>query len=181
VLTVKSLTVTPIGRAAQVARGRPVGPIEVSVPIAPPASRKQAAAATPSRFDPNAVERPEFQFKAKPLVKSATSVTGMMVRVAEDGRASGFTSDIIATVPSKSRDSDSAGIGFFRADGDEAMKTAFEEAVRAVTLRYPYWEPGRIDVSFGEKFTAHGGPSSPCRKTRRPRRCRPTARSTSCR
>lgn len=32
--------------------------------------------------------------------------------------------------------------------------------MRAVELRYPYWEPGHIEISFGEKFVAHGGPSA---------------------
>jgi hypothetical protein len=32
--------------------------------------------------------------------------------------------------------------------------------VRAVSLRYPLWEPGHIDISFGEKFVSHGGPSA---------------------
>lgn len=84
----------------------------------------------------------------------------MMVRIAEDGQESGFTSDIIATVSPESRQSGKAGVGFVRIDGDAMMKTAFEEAVRAVKLRFPLWEPGHIDVSFGEKFDAHGGPSA---------------------
>src|SRR5258706_950643 len=84
----------------------------------------------------------------------------MMVRVAADGQASGLTSDIIATVSSQSRNGESAGIGFVRPDVDPAIKTALEEAVRAVELPYPYWEPGHIEISFGEKFVAHGGPSA---------------------
>jgi hypothetical protein len=84
----------------------------------------------------------------------------MMVRVGEDGQATGATSDIIATVPGQSRGGSTAGVGFVRNDGDQMMKVALEEAVRAVTLRYPLWEPGYIDLSFGEKFEGHGGPSA---------------------
>jgi hypothetical protein len=40
------------------------------------------------------------------------------------------------------------------------MGTALEEALRAVKLRYPLWEPGHIDLSFGEKSHKHGGPSA---------------------
>jgi hypothetical protein len=93
-------------------------------------------------------------------VKNLTSITSLVVQIADDGDASGMTSDIIATVSPKSRQSNSAGAGFFRSDGDDMMKVAFEEAVRAVTIRYPIWEPGHIDISFGEKFTGHGGPSA---------------------
>jgi hypothetical protein len=63
-------------------------------------------------------------------------------------------------VPAQSRRGDKASVGFARVDGDATMRTAFDEAVRAVTLRYPLWQPGQIDISFGEKFVPHGGPSA---------------------
>ncbi len=107
-----------------------------------------------------AIERPEFQNTPKTLLKNITSITSMMVTISDDGDESGFTSDIIASVSPSSRRSDKAGVGFARADGDDDMKTAFEESVRAVTLRYPLWQPGHIDISFGEKSVSHGGPSA---------------------
>jgi hypothetical protein len=133
--------------------------IDVVVPSTRPAAGANAPTSAPVG-DPNAIDRPEFQTKPRRLVRSVSSVTSMMVVVGADGMASGFTSDIIATVPPESRNSEKAGVGFFRVDGDETMRVAFEEAVRAVTLRYPRWEPGHIDISFGEKFNAHGGPSA---------------------
>jgi len=134
-------------------------PIEVTVPSAPMDSAPSTApSAAPA--DPNDIERPEFQNAPKPLVKSITSITSMMVSIADDGEAHGLTSDIIAIVPPESRRLNKSGIGFARTDGDDEMKTALDEAVRAVTLRYPIWAPGHIDISFGEKFVSHGGPSA---------------------
>jgi hypothetical protein len=110
--------------------------------------------------DPTQIERPEFSKIPKPLVKSIASVTSMMVVESADGEFSGRTSDIIATVDPASRSGDSATVSLVRKDGDAMMDTALEEAVHAVNLRYPLWEPGHINISFGEKFTAHGGPSA---------------------
>jgi hypothetical protein len=162
VIGVKSLKVAAVKPAdappAAVAATAPhIGPIEISVPSAP-AAASQPAPDAPA--DPRTIARPEFRNAPKRLAKDLTSVTAMMVRVADDGQASGFTSDIIAAVAGGSRRGNTAGVGFVRTDGDEMMKTALEEAVRAVTLRYPIWEPGHIDLSFGEKFEGHGGPSA---------------------
>jgi hypothetical protein len=160
VVQFKSLTVSPVeSRAAAATAPVAVGPIEITVPSAAPAAGANDPEPPPPP-DFNAIDRPEFHAKPKRLVRNITAINAMMVRIAEDGQASGVTSDIIATVPRQSRSAGKAAIGFYRADGDVTMKTAFEEAVRAVQLRYPLWEPGRIDLSFGEKFTAHGGPSA---------------------
>jgi hypothetical protein len=163
VVTVNSMTVSPIvaGGAARQPASPPVGPIDIIVPAAKPkfVATTQSLATTPAG-DPNVIERPEFQNIPKRLVKSVTSVTSMMVTIARDGQESGFTSDIIATIPAKSRAGNTAGAGFLRDDADITMRVAFEEAARAVQLRYPLWEPGHIDFSFGDKFVAHGGPSA---------------------
>jgi hypothetical protein len=166
-VTLKSLTVGPPVKpdavktdAGDKADG---GPVFVSVPAAKPSAgsaKRDDGQPIPPPTGPDPIERPQFRDRPKALVKGLTSVTSMMVLVSPDGQATGLTSDIIATVPAASRREDKAGAGFARADGDPSMRTAFEEAVRAVTLRYPLWEPGRIDVSFGEKFVAHGGPSA---------------------
>jgi len=59
----------------------------------------------------------------------------MMIETSSDGELFGLTSDIIATVSAESRRSDKSGIGFVSNDGDETMKIALNEAVRAVTLQ----------------------------------------------
>lgn len=162
--TARSPSRAPATTAPTAAGGsdRDTAVVEVSIPCARPAAAPEplpGTAATGS--DSDAIERPEYRNRPKALVRSVTSVTVMMVRSSEDGgEAIGLTSDIIATVQPESRRSNKAGVGFVRADGDEHMRVAFEEAVRAVTLRYPLWEPGHVDVSFGEKFVAHGGPSA---------------------
>jgi hypothetical protein len=135
----------------------PTGPIDFPVtsaardpdfkPSAPPA-------------DLNTIERPDYQKQPKPLLKSLTSATCLMVITSKDGSATGFTQDIIANIDPDSRKENSSGIRILRSDGDPTMKTALEEAVRAVRMRYPIWEPGYIDLSFGEKHNRHGGPSA---------------------
>lgn len=129
---------------------------EISVPCQKPAGPEPSIA----NADPSAIERPAFQNTPKSLVKDITSVTSMMVTISDDGDEMGLTSDIIAVVNPASRRGKKAGVGFVRPDGDKDMKTSFEEAVRAITLRYPLWAPGHIDISFGEKSVIHGGPSA---------------------
>jgi hypothetical protein len=144
---------------AATARAKNVVPISIDITVeAGTPSPATTAPAVPA--DLNVIERPEYRDQSKALVKSVTSVTAMQVIVSEDGDEMGLTGDVIAVVPAQSRRGTTAGIGFYRVDGDETMKTALEEAVRAVKLRYPIWEPGHIDLSFGEKFTKHGGPSA---------------------
>lgn len=135
--------------------------VTIDIPTTPAQSANStppAAGATP--IDPNAIDRPAFRNKPKSLDRSVTAVTGMYVRIGDDGDQMGLTGDIIATVDGQSRGGGTASVGFYRKDGDEHMKTAFEEAARAVRMRYPYWQPGRIDISFGDKFTSHGGASA---------------------
>jgi hypothetical protein len=161
--TVRSLSVTQLPAdttpesVASVPATSTGKPINIDVPSK---TADTTTAATRPVDNSPAIERPEFQDKPKRLVKNVTAVTSMMVRIGEDGLATGLTSDIIATVPAVSRAGKTAGVGFVRSDGDPQMKAAFEEAVRAVTIRYPFWEPGHIDISFGEKFISHGGPSA---------------------
>jgi hypothetical protein len=138
-------------------RSGPGQPIDFPVSVA---ARDPNFKPSPPPADLNAVERPDYQTQPKALVKSLASATALMVITGEDGSATGFTQDIIATVDADSRKENAAGIRILRADGDSTMKTALEEAVRAVRMRYPIWEPGYIDLSFGEKHNRHGGPSA---------------------
>jgi hypothetical protein len=163
-VTFKSLTVssgTPGGGGGgggeAVSKPDPNMPVDITIPSGAPAALDPASLPA---GDPDAIDRPYWQNKPKRLVKNLASVTSLMVRIADDGQATGFTSDIIATVPAQSRTAKKSGIGFARVDGDTMMKTALNEAVRAVQLRYPLWEYGHIDISFGEKFNRHGGPSA---------------------
>ncbi|MCL2640987.1 MAG: hypothetical protein FWD53_09100, partial [Phycisphaerales bacterium] len=109
----------------------------------------------------NVIERPEFLDNAKPLLRSIASVTSMVVETAADGEMLGLTSDIIATVPGESRIRGGMGdVNLVQHNVDNNMRSALSEAVRAVKLRYPIWERGRIELSFGEKFIKHGGSSA---------------------
>jgi hypothetical protein len=151
---------TPPSNAPPVTAVRSSAPTDVTVASAQPEAG--AAALPPGPTDPSAIERPEYRTRPKPLMKSLTSITSMMVLIHEDGDETGVVDDIIAVVPPESRRQNRSGVGFVLPDGDDSMKVAFNEAVRAVTLRYPVWEPGHIDISFGEKFIGHGGPSAGC-------------------
>jgi hypothetical protein len=184
------------------------------------------------------IERAEFASKAKPITKSITSATAMMVVESLSGSELGVTADVIATVVAGSRQKDPLGdvlqsisafandpivlkthpevknlsdalknkdVGvrdaavrttatallrdqaFVTAHPTEAavyrdrmleaaqsqavfvkkqaevgpeMTTSFDEAVRAVGMRYPKWEPGKIEFSFGDKYTPHEGGSA---------------------
>ncbi len=135
-------------------------PSDSSVNIGVPTQAPKTDAPPPLSADPTKVERPEFQFKAKPLVKNLTSISTMHVSTQPDGEQLGGTGDLIAVVNAGSRNDKEAGVGFYNTKINSTMKTSFEEAARAVQLRYPYWEAGKIEFSFGEKFNAHGGPSA---------------------
>lgn len=107
----------------------------------------------------NAIERPEYRAKPKQIEKNLTSITAMMVRIADDGSAIGLTSDIIATVPADSRGGHDGSARIVGRSGTE-MNISMEEAVRAVKMRYPRWTGGDISISFGEKYTEHEGGSA---------------------
>jgi hypothetical protein len=127
------------------------------------AARKPTGADGPEQhapFDATQIERPTFRDRPKLLEKSLASITAMTVVGAGAADLSGQTADILAAVSAQSRQGSKAGAGFVRAEGDGTMRISFEEAVRAVTMRYPVWEPGHIDVSFGEKFGGKAGPSA---------------------
>lgn len=162
-LTVRSLRVSGPGVGADASDGKagdaPLAAVEVEVPAAQPPAGKAPPATAPSA-DIGRIDRPEYTTYPKRLVKGISSIRAMTVITGPDGQATGVTTDIIATVPPGSRSGTKAGAGFYRPDGDRTMKTSFEEALRAVTMRYPLWEPGHVDFSFGEKFTAHAGPSA---------------------
>jgi hypothetical protein len=176
VVTVKSLTVAHPkgarpGEGGQPGEGAPSGEgFFIDVPCAKsdattraatvPAAAPVTAAATTA---PAAamIERPAFRDAPKPIVKSLSSITAMATLHADDGQAVGATVDLIATVPLESRQGIKAAAGFHRNEVDEATRAEFDEALRAVELRYPIWEPGRIEFSFGgETALPRVGPSS---------------------
>jgi hypothetical protein len=127
--------------------------VQPAVPIVLPAT----FAALPA--DP--IERAEFTVKAKPIAKSITSATAMMVVDGPDGEL-GMTQDVIATVAAGSRLGNAFSAGFVKkqAEVGKEMMTSFEEAVRAVGMRYPTVQPGKIEFSFGDKYTPHEGGSA---------------------
>jgi hypothetical protein len=142
--------------------GTALRPRPSAVPAAPPPTVEPPPSVPPAATDgTDPIARPEFAGKPKPVVKPLTSAMAMMVRVAADGSAVGLASDVIAAVPDagkegRRRDGGARMVGRVGQD----MRTSFEEAVRAVRIRYPKWEGGEIEFSFGEKYTEHDGGSA---------------------
>jgi hypothetical protein len=167
-LTVKSFTVRGTV-ASPAAPSKVPGPAVAAVgegvafdlPVPCAALTDKNAPATPAAPpSPDAIDRPEYINSPKALVASVSSISLMTVLESSDGDATGSVRDLIAIVTPQSRRGETAGVGFVRPQNDEMMRTSFEEALRAVTLRYPLWQPGHIDISFRDKFTAVGGPSA---------------------
>jgi hypothetical protein len=162
VVVVRSLTVTsddgnPGTAPASNDGSADFEPVDVTISTTPPAPKNDVLEA--EKVDSEAVERLAYRNKAKSLLKSLSEVKGMEVMVEADGDARGSAFDIIGTVSADSRESGKAGAGIAVNVGPE-MRTCFKEAVRALQLRYPYWEPGHIDVSFEDKYVPHEGGSA---------------------
>ena len=83
----------------------------------------------------------------------------MTVMVADDGSETGKTDQIYATVPGDSRTQNESSVVWVRKGEGGHMKISAQEAIRAVKLRYPSWSGGRIEFSFGDKYTEHDGGS----------------------
>lgn len=108
------------------------------------------------------IERPEFQSKVHPIAKNITFATAMMIQRAPDGSMIGVTSAVNAAVGAGTRQGKESKAVFVtkQAKVGPQMQTSFDEAIRAVQVRYPQWEPGRIDFSFDDKYTPHDGGSA---------------------
>lgn len=146
-------------QTASTGTGQP--PVGVNLPktvTSGPSSKPVASVPETSNAASDPIARPEFKEKPKPFKKNLASITSMVVRVAEDGSAMGLSTDIIATVPAKSRQEEDGSAQFVRRVGGQ-MQVSMEEAERAVKLRYPRWG-GNVTLSFGEKYTEHDGGSA---------------------
>ncbi len=169
IVTLKSLNITE-GNATkkggkQGSSGRDDNPkddpndngILVSTPAGDvPVGPATAAAAT---SDPNAIERPEYRSSAKTLVKSISTINAMTVIVTDDGSEIGKTDQVYATVPGDSRTADESSVVWVRKGEGGEMKISAQEAIRAVKLRYPIWDRGKIELSFGDKYSPKDGGS----------------------
>ena len=111
---------------------------------------------------PDPIERADFMSKPKTIAKSITSATAMMVIMSADKSEVGVTADVIASVAAGSRQGTAFSAVFVskQAKVGPEMTTSFDEAVRAVGMRYPKIDPGKIEFSFGDKYTPHEGGSA---------------------
>lgn len=99
----------------------------------------------------------EIKKNAK-FLKSLSSIKGLVVSTLSNGKMLGSTLDIIAT--SKPIASSTKGrISFARKVGED-MGTSFVEAKRYVERKYPFWEPRRTELSFGDKYSSKDGGSA---------------------
>ncbi|MEI8243995.1 MAG: S16 family serine protease, partial [bacterium] len=101
---------------------------------------------------------PEYARSPRSFTTPQNTVHSLVVMVNESGLMVGEVMDIIATV-SPVLSPGAAQIAFARPVGRE-MGISFEEARRAAQVRYPFWEPARITVSFGDKYSAKDGGSA---------------------
>jgi hypothetical protein len=102
---------------------------------------------------------PEYARRNRNFTSTQNTVHSLVVMVNESGLMVGEVMDIIATVSPVPGSGIGAQIAFARPVGRE-MGISFEEAKRAAQVRYPFWEPARITVSFGDKYSAKDGGSA---------------------
>ncbi len=158
----------PVGRGGVVGGDAPPSPKPAASASAPKPALNLPPAITipaPSSFpaepeDP--IERSEFQNKAHPVAKSLTSATAMMIQRTPDGSEIGLVSEVNAAVAAGSRQGKDAKAVFVskQAKVGPQMDASFDEAIRAVQVRYPMWEPALINFSFDERSTPHEGGSA---------------------
>lgn len=111
--------------------------------------------ATDEPVDPDTIVRPEYQNKIKLIKRVHATLRGLLITQLDSGGWAGKTSDIIITAtPNKSPD-----VRFVRPVGQE-MTTSFDEAVRAVKLRYPKWDNKKLEISFSDKYSQKDGGSA---------------------
>jgi hypothetical protein len=116
---------------------------------APPPARP---APDPAPLQP--AVHPEFARRPKNFALPQSTIHGLVVLTGANGMMVGDVMDIIGTVsPGPGQ------IAFARPIGRE-MGISCEEARRAAQVRYPAWEPARITISFGEKYSAKDGGSA---------------------
>ncbi|HVT79239.1 MAG TPA: S16 family serine protease [Phycisphaerae bacterium] len=129
--------------------------------VLPPPITIPSPSAIPADPD-DPIERPEFQKKPHAISKNITSATAMMIQQGPDGSEYGVVSAVNAAVAAGTRTTGEGKAVFItkQAKVGPEMQTSFDEAVRAVQVRYPTWEPGRIDFSFDDKYTPHEGGSA---------------------
>ena len=126
-----------------------------------PAATAAAASGVPSpatgRSILQPVANPEYAQHSKSYARMQNTVHGLVVTIGENGMMLGAVMDIIATV--SPMPGNSGQILFARPVGRE-MGISMEEARRAAQVRYPFCDPARITVSFGEKYSAKDGGSA---------------------
>ena len=105
---------------------------------------------------PDDIDRPDHGDGIQPIKRVQSTVKGLMVRVMDNGNYVGFATDIISTC---TRGTNRRHTRIRQRVGTD-MNTSFDEAVRAVKLRYPKWETAQIDISFAEKYSEKDGGSA---------------------
>jgi hypothetical protein len=106
------------------------------------------------------VQNPEFGKRDKNFARRQSSIKSLMIMTDEQGLMLGEVVDVIATVsPLPGGFAHKANLSFARPIGRQ-MNIACEEAIRAIQIRYPFWESAQLSVSFGDKYTPKDGGSS---------------------
>lgn len=104
------------------------------------------------------ISNPAYQHRVKHFARLENSIRGLLVTDMSNGRLAGNSEEIIATVdPAKH----SPRINFINNVGED-VQVATRIAYRAIKLRYPEIQPGRINFSFADQYDAVDGNSASC-------------------
>jgi hypothetical protein len=94
----------------------------------------------------------------KHFTRLENSIRGLLVTDMSNGRLAGNSEEIIATVDLNKH---TPRIKFINKVGSD-VQVATQIAMRAIKLRYPEIQPGRINLSFADQYDAVDGNSASC-------------------
>jgi hypothetical protein len=130
---------------------------EAENPQALPAAAPKAAARAEARLSKGT--HPEFADREKPFARRQSSVKGLFVQTTATGMQTGQALDIIGSILSFP-DPKVTNCRFAQVVGPQ-METSWDEAVRVLQMRYPYWEGGKqVSISFSDKYSPKDGGSA---------------------
>jgi hypothetical protein len=124
------------------------------------ATARPAPPAAPARPALQPVASPDYVHRPKNFAATQNTIHSLVVMMGENGLMVGEVMDIIGTVSPLNAVTPAQGQLVFARPVGREMGISCEEARRAAQVRYPFWEPARITVSFGDKYSAKDGGSA---------------------
>lgn len=132
------------------------GPIMGQMPLAAMVTASQAPV---DGLGASPAVHPEYQDRSKAFGRHQSSIKGLFVQKTMSGLRAGMTLDVIASV-GRTADTGVFSTRFAQPAG-ESMITSYQEAMRAIKFRYPFWEGGtEVSFSFSDKYSEKDGGSA---------------------